>query len=594
MVDPITLEVIRYRLKSIADEMLITLLKSAYSSIIKEGMDASTAIFDISGETIAQGNSIPIHLGSLVPAVRSILDKYPQSTMRDGDVYILNDPYQGGTHLPDVTIIAPVFYNGHPVAIGCTIAHHQDIGGKTPGSVPPDATEIFQEGLIIPPLKLYDAGVPDSALHELIANNVRIPDVVIGDMRAQMAACHVASTQIAVVLDDYGEATFHESVQALLDSSEAATRAALEEVPDGTYSFTDYLDNDGITMDLRRKIQVTVTVKGTDINFDFQGSDPQVGGPFNSPAASTISAVYYIVRVITDPSIPSNSGCFRPIEVELPPASIVNPTPPAPVNSRTATVKRISDVLYGAMVQAVPQKLTAASSGQLLVMALGGTDPDTGRPYVTSELGSGGMGARSTADGLDAVEHDVSNCMNIPAEAIEIEHPIRIMKSKLWNDSGGAGKYRGGLGLEKVFEVARGEATITYRGERHSLPPWGLFGGRPGRQSKALVVRKKGGVMEEIPSKATLSLSWGDQLHVFTAGGAGYGDPLERAPDLVLDDLLDRRISPQSALDEYGVVIDAKTGVVDIEETGTVRGRLRAKRGELTWTYDFGPERGRL
>ena len=557
-------------------------------------MDASTAMFDLNGETIAQGNSIPIHLGSLVPAVRAILDKYPHSAMREGDVYILNNPYHGGTHLPDVTIVAPVFYDGHPVAIGCTIAHHQDIGGKTPGSVPPDATEIFQEGLIMPPLKLYDAGVPNSTLHDLIENNVRIPDVVIGDMRAQMAACHVASARIAAVLDEYGEATFLESVQVLLDSSEAATRVALEKVPDGTFSFADYLDNDGITMDLRCKIQVTVTVKGSDINFDFQGSDPQVKGPFNSPAASTISAVYYIVRVITDPAIPNNSGCFRPITVDLPSASIVNPAPPAPVNSRTATVKRISDVLYGAMVQAVPHKLTAASSGQLLVMALGGTDPATGRPYVTSELGSGGMGARPTADGLDAVEHDVSNCMNIPAESIEIEHPIRIMKSKLWNDSGGAGEYRGGLGLEKVFEVARGEATVTYRGERHSLPPWGLFGGRPGRQSKAFVARKSGEVREDVPSKATLSLSQGDQLHVFTAGGAGYGDPLERDPDLVSQDLLDRRISSRSALDEYGVVIDGETGVVDLEETGTTRGRLRAKRGELSWTYDFGPERGRL
>ena len=368
--------------------------------------------------------------------------------------------------------------------------------------------------------------------------------------------------------------TFLESVKALLDGSEASTRAALEEVPDGTYSFEDYLDNDGITMDLRRKIQVTVTVKGSDITFDFHGSDPQVGGPFNSPAASTISAVYYIVRVITDPSIPNNSGCFRPIKIELPTASIVNPTSPAPVNSRTATVKRISDVLYGAMVQAVPHKLTAASCGQLLVMALGGTDPATGIPYVTSELGAGGMGARPTADGLDAVETDVSNCMNIPAESIEMEHPIRIMKAKLWNDSGGAGKYRGGLGLEKVFEVARGDATITYRGERHSLPPWGLFGGRPGRQSEAFVVRSGSGAREVVPSKATLSLSQGDQLHVFTAGGAGYGDALERAHDLVLHDFLDRRISQQTALDEYGVLIDAESGAVDIEETGKARGRL--------------------
>ncbi|MEE9199517.1 MAG: hydantoinase B/oxoprolinase family protein, partial [Dehalococcoidia bacterium] len=467
MVDPITLEVVRHRLKSIADEMEMTLLKSAYSSIIKEGLDASTAIFDIHGETIAQGNSIPIHLGSLVPAVRSILDRFPPSTMQEGDVYLLNDPYHGGTHLPDVTIIVPVIYQGEPVALGCAIAHHQDIGGKTPGSIPPDATEIFQEGLIMPPLKLYDAGVPNETLHTLIRSNVRIPDVVMGDMRAQMAAGHVAKTRLAALLDEYGKETVVECIGALLDHSEAVTRRELEEIPDGTYSFSDYLDNDGIEMDVRRKIQVTVTVKGSDITFDFTGSSPQVKGPFNSPPSSTVSTVYYIVRAITGADIPSNSGCFRPIKIVLPEASIVNPSSPAPVNSRTATVKRITDVLHGALVQAVPHKLPAASSGQLLVMALGGIDPATGKAYVTSELGAGGMGARPNADGIDAIETDVSNCMNIPAEAIEMDYPIRIMKCKLWNDSGGAGKFRGGLGLEKVFQVARGEVLITYRGERH-------------------------------------------------------------------------------------------------------------------------------
>ena len=594
MVDPITLEVIRHRLKSIADEMLITLVKSAYSSIVKEGLDASTAIFDTGGDTIAQGNSIPIHLGSLVPAVRAILDRYPQSAMKEGDVYILNNPYRGGTHLPDVTIIVPVFHDGAPVAFGCSIAHHQDMGGKTPGSVPPDATEIFQEGLIMPPLKLYEAGVPNETLHEMIRNNVRIPDVVLGDMRAQMAACHVATTRIESLLGEYGLTIFLDSMKALMDHSEAATRKVLEEIPDGAYTFADYLDNDGVDMDVRPKIQVTVTVMGSDITFDFAGSDPQVRGPFNSPASSTVSAVYYIVRAITDASIPTNSGCFRPIKVRLPEASIVNPSSPAPVNSRTATVKRISDVLQGALVQAVPQKLPAASSGQLLVMALGGTDPATGKAYVTSELGAGGMGARPNADGIDAVETDVSNCMNIPGESIETEHPIRIMKSRLWNGSGGAGRFRGGLGLEKVFEVARGETTITYRGERHSLPPWGLFGGRPGWQSRAMVVRKGGGEVEEVASKATLKLFQGDQLHVFTAGGAGYGDPLERDPDLVLQDVLDSRVSPGSARDDYGVVVKADLGFVNLEETGRVREQRKAKQRDSKWTFDLGPELGRV
>jgi N-methylhydantoinase B len=593
MIDPITLEVVRHRLKSIADEMEMTLLKSAYSTIIKEGLDASTAIFDIHGETIAQGNSIPIHLGSLVPAVRAILNKYPASTMAEGDAYILNDPYHGGTHLPDVSILAPVFYDGMPTALGCTIAHHQDMGGKTPGSIPPDATELFQEGFIMPPLKLYDAGVPNETLFDLLQSNVRIPNVVMGDVRAQMAACHVATTRMHTLFDEYGADTVLASMKALLDNSEAATRRVLTDIPDGEYSFSDYLDNDGVDMDIRPKIQVTVTVEGSDITFDFTGSDPQVKGPFNSPTSSTLSTAYYMVRAITDASIPTNSGCFRPIKVVLPPSSIVNPSRPAPVNSRTATVKRITDVLHGAMVQAAPQKLTAASSGQLLVMALGGIDPDTGRAYVTSELAAGGMGARPSADGLDAIETDVTNCMNIPAESIELDYPIRIMTCRLWHDSGGAGRFRGGAGLEKVFEVARGEATITYRGERHSIPPWGLFGGLPGRQSMAKVVRSDGQV-EELVAKITLNLKAGDQLHIFTAGGAGYGDPLERDPDSVLQDVLDNRVSEESALSDYGVVLDLESGAVNIEATRKTQAELRTERGEVSWTYDLGAELGRV
>ncbi|MCH8090156.1 MAG: hydantoinase B/oxoprolinase family protein [Chloroflexi bacterium] len=593
MIDPITLEVIRHRLKSIADEMELTLLKSAYSSIIKEGLDASTAIFDIHGQTIAQGNSIPIHLGSLIPAVRAILDKFPPSTMKDGDAYILNNPYHGGTHLPDITIIAPVVYQGEPVALGCTIAHHQDIGGKTPGSIPPDATEIFQEGLIMPPLKLYEAGRPNETIHEIIKCNVRIPDVVMGDIRAQLAACHVAKTRIPALLDEYDKGVVLDAMKTLLDNSEAATRRVLEDVPDGTYSFTDYLDNDGIDMDIRPRIKVTVTVKGSDISFDFTGSSPQVKGPFNSPMSSTLSTVYYIVRAITGADISTNSGCFRPIKVTLPDSSIVNPSSPAPVNSRTATVKRITDVLHGALVQAVPGKLPAASSGQLLVMALGGIDPATNRAYVTSELGAGGMGARPNADGIDAVETDVTNCMNIPAESIEMDYPIRIMKSRLWDDSGGAGKFRGGLGLEKVFEVGRGEATITYRGERHTVPPWGLFGGLPGKMSMARIVRKTGEV-EEVAPKATLRLGEGDQLHTFTAGGAGYGDPLDRDPGLVLEDVLDRRVSISSALEDYGVVIDSASQQVDQDATGQRRSRMAEDRGPVDWTYDLGVELGRV
>jgi len=271
----------------------------------------------------------------------------------------------------------------------------------------------------------------------------------------------------------------------------------------------------------------------------------------------------------------------------------VNPVAPAPVNSRTATVKRITDVLNGAMVQAVPDRLPAASSGQLLVLALGGIDPDGNKPYVASELGAGGMGARPNADGIDAVETDVSNCMNVPAEALEMDHPIRIIKSNLWNDSGGAGEFRGGLGLEKVFEIARGEATITYRGERHTLPPWGLFGGLPGAKTNARILRKDG--REEIvPPKATLRLSQGDQLHVFTAGGAGFGDPLNRPADNVLQDYLDSRVSLESARADYGVVIDLNSKALDVPATEALREEIRSDRGPIAWTYDLGMELGRV
>ena len=593
MIDPITLEVIRHRLKSIADEMEMTLLKSSYSSVIKEGLDASTAIFDVRGNTIAQGNSIPIHLGSLIPAVKSITATYPPETMQDGDAYILNNPYRGGTHLPDVTIITPVFHNGKPIVFGCTIAHHQDLGGKTPGSIPPDATEIFQEGIIMPPLKLYEAGVPNHTLFEILRNNIRIPDMVIGDMRAQLAACHVAKTQIASLLTEYSEETLKEAMSALLDNSEKATRQVLEEIPDGTYTFEDYLDNDGIEMDVRRLIKVAITIKGSEITFDFTGSSPQVKGPFNSPVASTMSTLYYIVRAVTGADIMSNAGCFRPVKAILPKGSIVNPISPAPVNSRTATVKRITDVLNGAMVQAVPDRLPAASSGQLLVLALGGIDPQGNVPYVASELGAGGMGARPNADGIDAVETDVSNCMNVPAEALEMDHPIRIIKSNLWNDSGGAGEFRGGLGLEKVFEIARGEATITYRGERHTLPPWGLFGGLPGEKTNAQIHRKDGRI-EIVPPKATLRLKQGDQLHVFTSGGAGFGDPLDRPADKVLQDYLDSRVSLESARADYGVVINPDTKTLDLPATDALREEMRSERGPVAWTYDLGLELGRV
>lgn len=589
--DPILLEVLRNRFDAIADEMEITILKSAYSPIVKEGLDASSALFDTNGETIAQGTGIPIHLGSLVFAVRRIVEVFPPETMREGDAFLLNDPYDGGTHLPDWVVVIPIFDAepaGRPLALATTMCHHQDVGGKTPGSIPTDATEIYQEGLIIPPCQLMRQGELDRTVMAFIRRNVRIPDVVVGDLMAQVAAGNLGRARMQELYRKHGAETIMAAIAELFTRAEVMTRRQIAAIPDGTYRFADALDNDGIDLDRRVEIRVAVTVHGSDLTFDFTGTSPQVRGPFNSVPSSTLSAVYYAIRAITDPQIPNNAGCFRPVSVILESGSVVNPSPPAPVSGRTATVKRIADTLLGAFVRALPDRVPAANSGTLLVMALGGVMPGTGRPFVAAELAAGGMGARPRKDGLDAVETDVTNCMNIPVEALEMNFPIRIPYCRARPGSGGAGRYRGGLGLAKAFQALSADLTVSHRGERFDTVPWGLFGGLPGAGGEA-VVERADGAREPIPGKHMVTLRPGDTLHVRVAGGAGYGDPLEREEERVLEDVLDGRISAEAAERDYGVALAAGGRAVDSMATKARREALRAARGPITWTYDRGP-----
>jgi N-methylhydantoinase B len=577
--DLITLEVLRHKFDVIADEMEIALLKSAYSSIVKEGMDASSALFTIGGETIAQAASIPIHLGSLVPAVQRILYEFPAQTMAEGDVYIMNDPYDGGSHLPDIVIVVPIRYQGRTVALSTTMSHNQDIGGKTPGSVPTDATEIFQEGLRLPPLKFYERGVPNHTLHAILQKNVRIPDIVMGDLHGQIAAGHVGQQRFIELLETYGVSVVMEAIQELMDRAEAMTRARLSEIPDGSYTCIDYLDNDGVDLDRRIAIQATVTIKGSEMYCDFTGTSPQVRGPLNCVPTAAIAGAYYVVRTITDPAIPNNSGCYRSVHLHLPEGTVVNPRPPAAVNARTATIIRIADVLHGALVQAMPGKLPAASSGQLLVAAFGGIDPRSGVAYVTSELGAGGVGARPYKDGIDLMEMGPSNCMNIPVEALDIRYPLRIRQYSLRDGSGGAGRYRGGLGGTKIFEATHGDVVVSIRGERYFTQPWGLAGGQPAASAQAWVERADGST-EEIPSKREFTLHKGESLHVDTPGGGGYGDPLERDPEAVRQDVYDRRVTVLMARQQYGVVLQEPGLSVDQEATQRLRTTLRAQRVE--------------
>ena len=588
-IDPILLEVLRNRLDTIADEMELTLLKSAASPIVKEGLDASAALFSVRGETIAQAAAIPIHLGALELAAKRLVRAFPPETMRDGDAFLLNDPYDGGTHLPDITLAVPVFADGRAVALACTMCHHQDVGGRTPGSVPTDATELYQEGVIIPPTQLFRAGVLDENLFALLRRNVRIPEVFAGDLMAQVAAGRLGGTRLRELFARHGTDVVLGYVDELFTRAETLTRRQIEAIPDGTYTFADYLDNDGIDLDRPVKIAVAVTVEGSSMTFDFTGTSPQVRGPFNSVPASTLSAIYYAVRAISDPAIPNNGGCFRALRAVLPPGSLVNPHPPAPVSCRTATIKRIADTILGALVGALPDRMPAASSGTLLVMAFGGRDPETGRTFVASELAAGGMGARPGKDGIDVVETDVTNCMNIPVEALELNFPLRIRRAGLWADSAGAGTFRGGLGLEKVFEATATDVTVSHRSERFASSPWGLWGGRPARRGRAFVVRADGR-REEMPSKKMLILHPGDQLWEYVSGGAGHGDPLERDPERVLADVLDRKVSPEAARAEYGVVLLPGGAAVDHDATKACRETLRRARGPIERVFDRGAD----
>lgn len=586
-IDPILLEVLRNRLDAIADEMELTLLRSAASAIVKEGLDASAALFNVHGETIAQAAAIPIHLGCLELAARRLVRAFPPATMADGDAFLLNDPYDGGTHLPDITVAVPVVADGRVIALACTMCHHQDVGGRTPGSVPTDATEIYQEGLIIPPIQLFRGGVPDANLLALLGRNVRIPEVFTGDLMAQVAAGRLGARRLGELAARHGPDVLLGYIDELMTRAERLTRRQIEAIPDGTYAFADYLDNDGIDLDRPVKIAVAITVRGSSMTFDFTGTSPQVRGPFNAVPASTLSAVYFAVRAISDPAIPNNGGCFRALDAILPTGSLVNPLPPAPVSCRTATIKRIADTILGALVRALPDRMPAGNSGTLLVMAFGGTDPETGRPFVASELAAGGMGARPRKDGIDAVETDVTNCMNIPVEALEMNFPLRIRRAALWTDSGGAGACRGGLGLEKVFEAVTTDVTVSHRSERFASAPWGLFGGRPARRARAFVLRTDG-TREALPSKKMLTLHPGDQLWEYIAGGGGYGDPLERDPDLVLADVLDRKISAEAARIEYGVILLPSGTAVDHGATKVCREALQEARGPVQWTFDRG------
>lgn len=572
--DPILLELIRNRLESICDEMAITVVRTARSFIVKEAMDFSTGLCNAQGELVAQGLCLPLHLGSVPPAMAAIRSKFDGS-FQPGDVCILNDPYAGGTHLPDVFVVKPVFVGGKLAGFAVVVAHQIDIGGRVAGGNASDSTEIFQEGLRIPPLKLYAAGVSNDTLFTLIKQNVRVPDKVIGDLLAEVAACKRGEEQLVQLAERYGLDLLEQYLQELLAYTEQLTRAELRALPDGSWEFTDYLDDDGIDPD-PIAIHAKVTKRSDEIEVDFSGTSPQVKGAINLPFAFSQSAVYTCVRSVLNLTIPNNAGFFRPIKVQAPLGSFVNCTSPAPVAARGLGGIRTCEAIFGALAQMLPDRVFACESAGDTGVTIAGYHRD-GRPFVHLEFLYGTWGGGPLKDGIDGSSSVPINYSNTPVEVVELEQPIRIEQYSFWPDTGGPGKYRGGLGLVREYRlVGVPEAILQVRSDRQKTQPYGLWGGKSGSKSENIL--SPATEAKRLPSKFMIHLKEGDVFRHIMAGGGGWGDPLERDPDAVLEDVLNEKISHSHAREQYGVIIDTRHKRVNDEATQALRAEMRRAR----------------
>jgi N-methylhydantoinase B len=559
--DAARFEVVKNALYSAAEEMKIVLAKTAYSPLLKIAGDYSCGIFDAVGNMVAQGPDLPIHLGSMPDAVRGVIDAFPE--IEPGDVFIHNDPYRGGSHLPDVNVVSPAFYGNHLLGFGCVRAHWPDVGSATPGSYG-SVTEIYGEGLRLPPVRLYRDGKPDPGVEAIIMANVRVPAERLGDLRAQVAANRRAATRLAALAGKYGVEELTQIMKEVLDYSEDMMRAALRSLPDGEASFTDILDGDGIlstgaTKDETFSVRVKVTKLGDSITADFTGSDPQVAGSMNAPLTVTASGVYCALKMIADPSdlIPPNSGCWRPVAVVAAPGSVVNAQEPAPVVYANHEMShRVADMIMAAMYSISPQTVMAGSQGTSAIVTFGGVDYRTGERYVSYESIKGGFGARPVKDGINAIASSISNMMNTPVEILERSFPLRVEEYALVPNSGGAGTWRGGLGVRRVWRVLGNSAHAAVCFERTVTPPFGLAGGHAGAPSR---------IWLELPNAETRSLNSkggfiapaGSRLVAEAPGSGGYGVPGLREDALLQEDIQNGYVSSESVRHDYGKDPDA-------------------------------------
>jgi N-methylhydantoinase B len=537
--DPIELEVFKNVFHSIAEEMGAALRRTAFSPNIKERRDYSCAVFDARGQVVAMGDHMPVHLGSMPMSVRAAIDAFP---LAPGDVVMLNDPFCGGTHLPDITLVASVFVShasakkrrgkiGQPPDFYvASRAHHADVGGAYAGSMGP-CREIYQEGVRIPPVKLVRGGKTDADVLALLLANVRTPREREGDLGAQLAACHTGAARLREVCARYGLARVRRAMQTLLEYSEEMMRAFLAQVPRGTFRAEDFLDDDGVT-DRPIRIAVTITFKsaqpkaavphGHAVTVDFTGSDPQVAGSVNAVEAITYSACFYVFRCLLAEDVPATAGLMQPIRVIAPEGTVVNARPPAAVaGGNVETSQRIVDVLLRALAQAIPDRILAGSSGTMNNLTLGGIDPRSGEPFAYYETIAGGLGARPTKDGVSGIHTHMTNSLNTPAEALEHAYPFRVTRYSLRPGSGGAGKFRGGDGIVREIQVLT-DCEVAVLADRRSRGPYGLAGGEAGAPGRTQIIRRDGSV-EELPGKASTRLRAGERVRVESPGGGGWG-----------------------------------------------------------------------
>jgi len=568
--DPITRELIKNALASLVDEMAYTVIQTAHSEIVKDVMDFSTACCDGRGRMLAQGKTIAMHLGAVPDAIAAVFAAYPEQ-VAPGDVFVLNDPYEGGMHLPDIFMFKPAFQGPEIVGWAIAIAHQTDMGGRVPGSNASDSTEIFQEGFRIPPLKLYDQGLLNQTLMRLLQKNVRVPDRVVGDWGAQLAACEIGERGLLSLAAKYGLAQLDGYFEDLLNYSEHMLRQEIASWPIGTYEFTDYIDDDGLEPD-PIPIKVTLTVRGDSLCVDFTGSSPQVRGALNATASFTKSCAYLSVRSMMREDIPNNAGFFRPIEVIVPAGSVLNPYPPGACAARALTGYRIVDAMFGALAQVVPGRVPAAGEGGNTVVCISGSRQD-GSPFIIVDMMCGAWGGRADRDGVDAVTNPAQNLSNTPVETLESEHPILVQRYGLVTDTCGPGQYRGGMAIERHYRLLCDEAVLQLRADRMRFQPWGLAGGLAGAPARNSLVEC--GRERVLPSKVTMRIHRDDVVCHRMAGAGGYGDPLLRDPRLVLEDVLDARISRVFARDQHGVVITAQA-TLDERATDTLRAQRRA------------------